>query len=526
MALVALINGERPFIRSAFNLPQSITADLLLPQRFCADADAGDAPLTIDDTGSDFRCQSHPAVAQGIIKAYAAMPLRTFEGHALGFLCVLDGAPRTWEERQVLLLKELARLVVTEIDLLTLGRQYERLLQGADIEASRSRRLEAALADERGRHARSLRDTTQPLSLRIQQLGGLASRLVHAETRERRRLAETLHDQLQQQLAGVKFRLDAVRAHTPDAAARLSQSIELIEHALSSLHSITTQLSPPALHELGLRPAFDGLARYAADRHGLCMEVIYRGDEPDIGEDLSGLLFRIVQELLLKLVRHAHVNKAAVVFDTRESGRLRISVEDTSVSCDPDSWPDAVGAGELGWAGIKDRLACLGGELTISSPADNGTRIALVVPLEPVAPRGLQQPTDIEQPPARGSAPAIRVMLVDDHTIVREGLRGIMAEERDLEVVAEADNGAEAIDLARHTQPDVIVMDINMPVMDGIEATRRIVAEFPNIRVIGLSFHDREDIASAMRRAGACDYVNKDAAAETLCDSIRQVACR
>lgn len=112
-------------------------------------------------------------------------------------------------------------------------------------------------------------------------------------------------------------------------------------------------------------------------------------------------------------------------------------------------------------------------------------------------------------------------MLVDYHTIVREGLRGIMEDEKDKRAVAEAEDGAKAIDLARRAPARCHRHGVNMPTMGGIEATRRIVAEIPNIRVIGLSFHDRDDMAAAIRRAGAYNYASKDAATAILCDSIR-----
>jgi DNA-binding NarL/FixJ family response regulator len=84
----------------------------------------------------------------------------------------------------------------------------------------------------------------------------------------------------------------------------------------------------------------------------------------------------------------------------------------------------------------------------------------------------------------------IRVLLVADHQIMREGLRNIIEEQADLEVVAEAADGEMAVEAARQFQPDVVIMDMNMPKMNGLEATRQIKAEFPQITVIGLSMHE------------------------------------
>lgn len=115
----------------------------------------------------------------------------------------------------------------------------------------------------------------------------------------------------------------------------------------------------------------------------------------------------------------------------------------------------------------------------------------------------------------------IRIMIVDDHKIVREGLAGLLCLERDFELVGEASNGRMAVDLARELRPDVIIMDISMPVMNGIEATRVIAAAQPGVRIIGLSMHDKEDMAGAMRDAGASGYVSKDGPSSELISAIR-----
>jgi DNA-binding NarL/FixJ family response regulator len=110
---------------------------------------------------------------------------------------------------------------------------------------------------------------------------------------------------------------------------------------------------------------------------------------------------------------------------------------------------------------------------------------------------------------------------VDDDALVRRGFAALLTGEPDLEVVGEAADGKMAIELTRNLAPDVILMDISMAVMNGIEATRAIHAEFPAARVIGLSVLDAAGQSDAMRAAGAMAYLNKSDSAETLLAAIR-----
>jgi two-component system response regulator NreC len=118
----------------------------------------------------------------------------------------------------------------------------------------------------------------------------------------------------------------------------------------------------------------------------------------------------------------------------------------------------------------------------------------------------------------------IRVLLTDDHMVVRIGLTALINSEVDMEVVGEAENGVRAIAQAQALAPDVIVMDISMPEMDGLEATRRIRAELPDCQILILTVHAQERYLFPVLKAGAAGYVLKSTVDTELLDAIRTVA--
>ncbi|HSR36090.1 MAG TPA: response regulator transcription factor [Desulfurivibrionaceae bacterium] len=118
----------------------------------------------------------------------------------------------------------------------------------------------------------------------------------------------------------------------------------------------------------------------------------------------------------------------------------------------------------------------------------------------------------------------LKILVVDDHIVVRTGLKSLLATQPEITVAGEAENGQEALAKAKELRPDVIIMDITMPVMDGIEATRRIVADNPAANILALTVHEDKQFFCSMLAAGARGYISKQAASQDLVAAIRHVA--
>ncbi len=117
----------------------------------------------------------------------------------------------------------------------------------------------------------------------------------------------------------------------------------------------------------------------------------------------------------------------------------------------------------------------------------------------------------------------IRVLLADDHTILRDGIRALLVDQADIEVIGEAEDGLSTVKMVGKLKPDVVIMDIAMPLLNGLEATRQIQRDYPQVKVLILTMHDNEEYIRQVLAAGALGYVLKDAAAHDLLGAIRAV---
>jgi PAS domain S-box-containing protein len=360
------------------------------------------------------------------------------------------------------------------------------------------------------------------------QLRELASELTLAEQRERQRVAKVLHDHIQQMLVAAKLQTSALmnRQSSEDPTASAKLIYDLLDQTLAASRTLTAELSPPILQDGGLGPALQWLARSFLEKHELRVEIDFDASAEPRVEDVRIFLFDAVREILFNVVKHAGIKKAHLEGCRGEDGRIRITVSDAGHGFNPARLQTGQKWEGLGLFSIQQRLSHLGGSMEVRSSPHRGTQITLIAP---------QPPTDRQEQKAAGKTrqPAgmiaaipkpgkIRVVLADDHHIIRQGLAGLLRMEPDIDVVGEASNGAQAINLARSLRPNVVVMDVSMPVVNGIEATMEIHRDFPEIKVIGLSMHEEAELSAEIHKAGAVAYVAKGGPPEALVEAIRK----
>lgn len=348
--------------------------------------------------------------------------------------------------------------------------------QAAQIEGAISVALDVT---ERKHAEERLRTLNAALERRAEQLRHLTVELTWAEERERRRIAQMLHDHLQQLLVAAKFSAGTLSGHSGDEGVRsgLKEIVDLLDQSIAASRSLTAELVPPMLDEKGLPEALRWLGRWMQEKHGL--EVVIQADErpKEVPQEIRVMLFQAVRELLFNVVKHAGVEKGIVTLCYGGHDLIAASVQDEGAGFDPES-QEASGGKRLegfGLLAIRERLAAIGGELQINSRPGQGTTATVRAPIR------VEHPALPSQKGAlpRAASGRYRIVVADDHPVLRQGFACMLQESPEMEVVGEAEDGRKAVELTRSLHPDVVVMDVSMPNLNGIEATRSFMMNFP-----------------------------------------------
>ena len=373
---------------------------------------------------------------------------------------------------------------------------------------------------------RRVAERTSEVIQQAEQLRALASQLSRTEQRERQRLAKILHDHIQQLIVASQMQLRWLKhnAHSekfPEAVERIES---ILGEALQASRSLTIDLSPPVLQHGDLIGALEWLCSRLRDNHQFHVEFLAESRAESVSEDVRYLLYESARELLFNAVKHSGVAEAQMTLFQSDRDHLTLAIADRGQGFDPEEIKSRTADQmSFGLFSIQERLAYINGRMVVETTPNHGAKIMLTVPLQQAntATPEQKQDNDARDTMQVYSKSACRVLLVDDHKIVREGLAGLLRFEPNIEIVGEASSGAEALVLSERLAPNVIIMDVNLGDMDGIEATRRIIEQHPQVHVIGLSMHQEATVAQAMRDAGAIAFLTKGGPSEELVNAIR-----
>ena len=358
----------------------------------------------------------------------------------------------------------------------------------------------------------------------------LAKELASAEHRERKRLASMLHDELQQYLVALQLHLNSAKAESQTSGVDecLAKAQDVLKMAIQSSRDLTRQLRPPVLYEAGLVPALRWQAGEMKRLHEISIQVESDIESCPLDDDLRAMVYESVRELLLNVVKHANVSEAFVKVQINDQS-LHIEIADHGIGFDTESVDgEKLQNGSMGLFSIRERLKAVNGTLKITSIPGDGTVIKLQVSLIQGRPAMIQtEPEGIREnfeggqvAPTVRSTDSTRVMVVDDHAVVRQGLVTLINRDPRIEVIGQAEDGVQALALTEKLQPDVVLLDINMPRMNGLDAIKAIRKRWPHIHVIGLSVQDDDVTVETVKNAGASLFLSKSDKANTIVEAI------
>ncbi|HEV2473150.1 MAG TPA: hybrid sensor histidine kinase/response regulator transcription factor, partial [Chthonomonadales bacterium] len=350
---------------------------------------------------------------------------------------------------------------------------------------------------------------------------------------ERFRLSAEMHDTVAQSLGALVLQLettaDLLRSQDVEGAATcLETATARARRALQETRRVVQGLPPDLLLSLTLQEAIQRELAILAESGSVTTEFILTGQEQNLTTEQRTALLRIAQESFANISKHAGAARVRAGVDYAEE-TVTLLVEDNGSGFNPSAVETGSNGG-YGLFGMRERARQLGGELVIDSRLGWGTRVVAVIPYrvsaarphaERAAAAASSSPPESEAQSSATEADPIRVLIVDDHAVTRQGLKSVLQAEQGIVVVGEAGDGAEAIRAAIELTPDVVLMDLQMPVVDGFTAMSELKQAQPDLPVVVLTTFETQESVAGAAKAGAKGYVLKDSPPAELVAAVR-----
>jgi PAS domain S-box-containing protein len=371
-------------------------------------------------------------------------------------------------------------------------------------------------------------ETNEALRVSELSLRQLSARLLKLQDEERRRIARDLHDTTGQKIAVLSMTLDRlaklVDTRKADVKDALAESRDVVGKIGEEIRTLSYLLHPPLLDECGLASAVLWYAEGFKKRSGIHLNVSIDEELVRLTTDAETALFRVLQESLTNVHRYSGSPSAEIrIFQSASKVHLEIVDHGKGVKAGTER-PAFAGAPTLGVGipGMRERIRQLGGQLEVEF-SNEGTRVYASLPteafteeIEPARDKENFQANARQRPVVRR-----RILIADDHEVMRRGVRGLVESQEEWSVCGEAIEGNEAINKTRELHPDLLILDISMPGVSGIEAALQILKDDPNMKILFFTMHDSPQMMREISNVGAWGYVAKARAGNDLVDAVR-----
>ena len=371
-------------------------------------------------------------------------------------------------------------------------------------------------------------ETNEALRVSELSLRQLSARLLKLQDEERRRIARDLHDTTGQKIAVLSMTLDRlaklVDTRKVDVKDALTESRDVVGKIGEEIRTLSYLLHPPLLDECGLASAVLWYAEGFKKRSGIHLSVSIDEELVRLTTDAETALFRVLQESLTNVHRYSGSPSAEIrIFQSASKVHLEIVDHGKGVKAGMER-PAFAGAPTLGVGipGMRERIRQLGGQLEVEF-SNEGTRVYASLPMEAFTEEsGPFRDKENFQANAR-LRPVVRrrILIADDHEVMRRGVRGLVESQEEWSVCGEAIEGNEAISKTRELHPDLLILDVSMPGVSGIEAALQILKDDPNMKILFFTMYDSPQMMREISNVGAWGYVAKARAGNDLVDAVR-----